>query len=490
MTEKTEDMLNDDQLSCAAWLESVKAGILWADVGTGKTVSTLTALLRKLLGFDAHKILVIGPRLVAERVWSAEVADWAHLRGLRVQRIVGTEKQRLAALGRDADIYTLTRDNVKWLEELFIRIVGTKPDGQPIRAQYRRWPFDTIVLDESQSFMSGESQRFKSMRRIRLLPGVCNIYLLSGSLMPNGYRCLWSQLFLVDGGARLGTSEDAYMRRYFTREVNDGVVTYELREGCAAQIDRKIADVVKVMRDMQQAVPHNHIRVRLDKQELKLYREMKRKNVLTFGDKQINAVNSGVLWGKLLQLANGAVYDGERVVHHLHDRKIEALLELLESLQGKVLIGYGFVHDIDRVLAALKKAGIQGVGVIRTNASLEAWKRDEIRVGVIHPASAGHGLNDLKDASHIVWFGLTPNFEYFQQLNGRVIGGHRRGDRQIGIHILVAEDTVDEDAVNMLQIKDGTQVTAQIRVAQSWIKGGPHEGNINSRTAEDADRAA
>jgi len=256
------------------------------------------------------------------------------------------------------------------------------------------------------------------------------------------------------------------LRRFYRKEVNDGVVSYELVEGTAETIDRLIAAVVLVMRDMQQAVPHNIIPVELSKDEQIKYNQLKRNNVLAFGDKQINAVNAGVLWGKLLQLANGAVYDGDRLVHVLHSRKIEALLELLESLQGRVLIGYGFVHDIDRIQAALASAGVKGVGIIRTSASLNAWKRGEIKVGIIHPASAGHGLNDLKDASHIVWFGIPSNFEFFQQLNGRVIGGHRREGRQIGIHILTTMRTVDESALDMLDSKNGTQRTAQIRVAQ------------------------
>ena len=470
-----EKDLNEDQRRVIAWLEHHKAGIVWGDVGTGKTVCMLTALLRLLARFDVHRILVVGPRLVAERVWHAQVEEWAHLSGLTVSRCVGTEKQRLAALGKKADIYTITRDNVGWLESLFIRVVGAGSDGQIKRAQYRKWPFDTVVLDESQSFMSASSQRFKSINRVRQLCGLDRIYLLSGSFLPNGYRCAWSQLKLVDGGARLGKKEDQFLRRYYRKEINDGIPSYELLEGAAEKIDAAIADVTLVMRDMQPAVPINIIPIELSKEEKRKYNELKRQNVLAFGDHQVNAVNAGVLWGKLLQLANGAVYDGERLVHVLHSRKIEALLELLESLPRPILLGYGFVHDVDRIQAALASARVPNVKIIRTNQSLESWKRGEIDIGIIHPGSAGHGLNDLKDAKAIVWFGLTPRREFWEQLNGRVVGGHRRQGRDIGIHVLLTRGTVDEDAMDMLNMKGDVQAGSQTRIAQRWIKEALHE---------------
>jgi SNF2 family DNA or RNA helicase len=463
-----ESDLNEDQRNTIAWIPERRGGIVWADVGTGKTVCMLTALLRLLGRFDVFRTLVVGPRLVTERVWHTEVETWAHLKDLTVSRVVGNEKQRLKALGTKADIYTVSRDNIAWLESLFIRIVGTDSAGKPQRAQYRRWPFDCVILDESQSFMSADSKRFDSMRRLRLLTGLERIYLLTGSFLPNGYRCAWSQCYLVDGGARLGTSEAAFLRRFYRKEVNDGVVSYELVEGAAQTIDRLIADIVLVMRDMQPAVPINQVKVSLSKEEKAKYSALKRNNVLAFGDKQINAVNAGVLWGKLLQMANGAVYDGDRQVHHLHDRKLDAIEELLESFRpdARVLIGYAFQHDLDRTQARLTKAGFKNLGVVRTNKSLDDWKAGRITRGLIHPASAGHGLNDLKDADHVVWFGVTPNFEQFQQLNGRTVGGHRRQGRDIGIHVLTAEGTVDEDAFDMLTSKDGTQKTSQTRIVE------------------------
>lgn len=385
--------------------------------------------------------------------------------------IAGTAKQRLAAINGDHnehDIWTISRDNVCWLESQFIRISGTDSKGTPTRAQFKRFPWDTVVLDESQSFKSQASKRFKSIRRLRRL--FDRIYLLSGSLMPNGYKDLWSQLYLVDGGKRLGNTEAAYHKRWFRKEVFEGVVTYDLREGAAEEIDRIISDVCMVMRDAKQVQPHNFIKVTLDKAEQQTYSKMARSSVISFGDTNINAVNAGVLWGKLLQLANGAVYDKERNWHLLHDKKIEALVELMESLPRRVLIGYAFKHDLARIQTALAKAKVAKVGIIRTNESLNDWKAGRIEKGIIHPKSAGHGLNDLKDAEAIVWFGLTPNLEDFQQLNGRVIGGHRLQGRKIGIHIILTENTVDADAAGMIDSKDVTQSTAQLRVMQRFLK--------------------
>ena len=452
------------------------SGVLWADVGTGKTVSALTALKELFNRFDIQRVLVVGPRLVAERVWHTEVTEWSHLQGLRVSRVVGTAAQRLKALAVDADIYTISRDNVEWLEALFIRIVGAKPDGSPIRAQYRKWPFDTLILDESQSFKAQSSKRTKSIRRLRRLAARC--YLLTGSFLPNGYRDVWSQMYLVDGGKRLGTTEDHFLRRYFSKEVNDGIPTYELLKGAGEEIDRLISDVVLVMRDMQPPVDKNFIRVSLDKSELKTYREMVRNSCLSLNGKEINAINAGVLWGKLLQMANGAVYDAEKKWHVLHTKKIEASVEVLESLPRPVIIGYGFVHDVERIQAALERAGISGVGILRTGRSLDDWRAGRIQVGIMHPASAGHGLNDLyvSGAENLIWFGLTPNREFYDQLNGRLTGGHRRTGRKVCIHHIICDQTVDEDGVAMLDFKGEQQLRAQINIARRIVEGVPHEG--------------
>jgi hypothetical protein len=463
MTLKQYSQLTSDQHDAIAFLENNETGGLWADVGVGKTISALTAIKRLFDRFDISKVLVVAPRLVTERVWHTEAAEWSHTNGLRVSRIIGTPAQRLKALAADADIYTVSRDNVVWLESLFIQWQGL------VRAQVKKWPFDLVVLDECQSFKSQSSQRFKSMRRLRRLFKRC--WLLTGSLLPHGYRDAWSQLYLLDGGARLGASESAYLAKYFTKELNDGIPSFTLREGAAAEIDAAIADIFHVMRDAQPPAPTNFIKVSLSKEERKLYSKMVRSSVLQLGEREISAVNAGVLWGKLLQMANGAVYDETHTWHEIHSRKLEALWELLESLPKPVIIGYGFVHDVERVFKHFPKS-LGRLAVLRTGKSLDAWRRGEIDYGIMHPASAGHGLNDLyvSGAENLVWFGLSPNREYYDQLNGRLTGGHRRTGRKDCIHHIVTEGTIDDDAVSLLDFKGSQQTTAQIRVAQKLAK--------------------
>ncbi len=466
---KTLFDLTNDQQGAVQFLERVDSGVIWADVGTGKTAVACTAVLDLLESFDIHRTLVVGTRLIADRVWNTEVKEWQHLTGLRVRRIVGTPEQRLAALNDDqADIWVVSRDNLCWLEEQFIRIVGTDPKGKPIREQFRKWKWDTVILDESQSFKSQTSNRFKSIRRLRRLFRRC--YLLTGSLMPNGYRDLWSQYYLVDGGERLGASENQFLEAFYSKSVNDGVVSYELRAGSAEKIDQLIADVTFVMKDTKPKVPRNIITVSLSDKQQKLYSKMARESVIDIGGATITAVNAGVLWGKLLQMSNGAVYDETKAYHVVHDAKIEALSELLEALPRPVLIGYGFVHDVERIKAALEKCGVERVGIIRTNRSLDAWRSGQIEVGIMHPASAGHGLNDLYVAGcrHVVWFGYSPNREFYDQLNGRVIGGHRRteGDDSYRIHHLHCANTLDDDALSIIDFKGDQALAAQLSIVK------------------------
>jgi len=451
-----------DQLDGYAWLDNRLTGGLWYDVGCGKTVVLCTHIKRLLDRFDCRRVLVVGPRLVAERVWSTEVTEWEHLRGLRVSRIIGTPAQRLAAIRADADIYTISRDNVPWLESLYIRWEGL------VRKQYAPFPWDCLVLDESQSFKSQSSDRTKSIRRLRRL--VSRVYESTGSLMPNGYRDVFQQAWLLDGGEALGEYEEHFLRLYFNKEVNDGVPSYSLKEGAAEKIDAKIAHLYHAVKDAQPPAPNNFIRVSLGPEERKNYSKMVRSSVLDIAGKQITAVNAGVLWGKLLQMANGAVYDEDHKWHEIHRRKLDALWELLESLPKPIIIGYGFVHDVERIFSSAPKS-VGRLGVLRTGKSLDAWRRGELDIGVMHPASAGHGLNDLyiSGAENLVWFGFTSNREFYDQLNGRLAGGHRRTGRKVCIHHIVADGTVDEDAEAMLNFKGEQQSAAQLRVAQRLV---------------------
>jgi SNF2 family DNA or RNA helicase len=466
---KTLFDLTGEQQEAVRFVERNLSGVLWCDVGVGKTVVACTAVLELLQSFETHRTLVVGTRLIADRVWNTEVKEWEHLTGLRVRRIVGTPAQRLAAFNADdADIWVVSRDNLCWLEDQFIRITGADAKGKPIRAQYRKWKWDTVILDESQTFKSQKSNRTKSMRRLRQLFPRC--YLLTGSLMPNGYRDLWSQYFLVDGGERLGKSENQYLEKFYIKSVLDGVPSYELRAGSAEKIDALIADVTFVMRDTRPKVPRNIIKVSLSDKEQKLYSKMARESVIDIGGEIITAVNAGVLWGKLLQMSNGAVYDEKRNWHVVHNAKIEALSELLEALPRPVLIGYGFVHDVERIKDSLASGGIPRVEIIKTNASLDAWRSGRIDVGIMHPASAGHGLNDLYVAGcrHVVWFGYSPNREFYDQLNGRVIGGHRRteGDDSYRIHHLHCANTLDDDALSIIDFKGEQALAAQVSIVK------------------------
>jgi hypothetical protein len=285
--------------------------------------------------------------------------------------------------------------------------------------------------------------------------------------MPNGYADLWTQAYLIDGGKRLGLTFTAFLERYFHKRMNDGIPSFDIKENAGKEIEAALADVFCIMRDAQPPAPTNFIKVHLDREELRRYRQMCRQSVLDMGEQQITAVNAGVLYGKLLQLANGAVYDADGKWHEVHTRKLDALWELLESLPRPVIVGYGFKHDVERIFQKAPKS-LGRVAVLRTSASLDAWRRGEIQVGVMHPASAGHGLNDLylSGAENLVWFGFTSSREFYDQLNGRIAGGHRRTGRTVCIHHLVAAGTIDEEAMSLLDFKGARQSDAQVRIAQ------------------------
>lgn len=247
--------------------------------------------------------------------------------------------------------------------------------------------------------------------------------------------------------------------------MNDGIPSYEILPHAAKEIDDRLATIFHVVRDAQPPAPRNIIRVPLAKSELAAYKRMARTSVFETDGRAITAVNAGVLYGKLLQLANGAIYDEQHNWHLVHNRKIEAVLELLEGLPRPVIIGYGFVHDVERLLRAVEGRE-KRVGILRTGKSLDQWRAGEIQVGIMHPASAGHGLNDLyvSGATNLAWFGPCPNREFYDQLNGRLVGGHRRAGRKVTIHHLIAEGTIDEDALELVDLKGEDQTSAQINI--------------------------
>lgn len=449
----TRTDLREYQERAAKFIRERDACALWMDMGLGKSITTLTAFSDLLSTFDARRMLVVAPLRVARDVWHAEVENWAHTQGLSVSRIIGTREQRIAAIKAPADIYTINRENIPWLESLFIQ--GKK--------QIRRWPWDVVVLDESQSFKTQGAMRSKSMRRLRRL--FHRIVELTGTPAPNGYADLWFQIYLLDFGQRLGRTETAYRLRWFDPPGFTEFGKWTLRPGSAAEIEAAISDIVLTLRaeDYLDLPPvnNNFIKVKLPEPLMKRYKALERESYLKIRDDvEITALNAAVLVGKLLQFANGAMYvDGSRW-EHLHDLKLDALFETLDGLSGPTLIAYEFVSDLERISKAMPAfCGKEKTwDVLKTEESVKRWNNGEIDYLLLHPASAGHGLNLQHSGSeNIVWMGSTNNLEHHQQLNARLAGGHRRGKRNITIHYIVAANTADEDMISLISRKELTQ---------------------------------
>lgn len=452
---KTRDNLYPYQRRAVEFIKTHPNCALFIECGLGKTVSAETAYLDLLESFDAQNALVLAPLRVARKVWKDETQEWDHLQGLNVVHIGGTQAQRLKALKTRADIHTIGRENTKWLIDQFIS--GKK--------QIRKWPWDTVILDESQSWKSQSSQRWKSLRLARqLFPRLIE---LTGTPAPNGYADLWSQIYLLDRGQRLGRSESAFKDRWFDAENCGDYSKYHIKPHAAAEIQAALSDIVLSLRvedyfDLPPVI-YNNVRVTLTESMLKAYKKFERTSIMqTLGGKTITAVNAGVAYNKLLQFANGAMYVDETGKYEvLHDAKIEALLETLESSSGPVLVGYGFIHDRKRIAAALERycGKNKTWAFMESDDQLEAFSRGELNIGVIHPASAGHGLNSMhkSGSTTIIWFGGTCNLEHFQQLNARLTGGIRRLGKNVVVHIIVADDTIDEEVVELLTLKAKTQ---------------------------------
>ena len=443
------------QLHAVEFVKTHPAAALWVDMGLGKTVSTLTAFADLQRDFEATRMLVIAPKRVARRVWSDEVKEWSHLNHLSVSRIVGDADECFAALKTKADIHTIGRERIPWLAAQFLDDNG--------KLKYR-WPWDLVVVDESQSFKSQGSQRWKALQAMR--PYFPRLTELSGTPSPNGYGDLWSQFYLLDRGRRLGSSGRSYLERWFTPPV--GMFTkWNLSRQGEIQIRDAIKDMVLSLREEDYLslppITDNFIRCTLSPAAMATYKEMAREYVAEVKGQKLTAVNAGVLDGKLLQLANGACYTGEDkkwVV--FHDEKVLALDETLEAMPGKALIAYGYQHDLERISKVVQtRARLDGktFAILRTDASFDAWAKGEIDWGILHPASAGHGLNDMYKAGceDIIHFGLTNNLEWYQQVNARIGGGHRRSGKNIRVHHIVADGTRDDAYVRLLRAKALTQ---------------------------------
>ncbi|GAA0763811.1 DEAD/DEAH box helicase [Clostridium sartagoforme] len=420
-----------------------KASGLFLDMGMGKTVSTLTAIDNLIFLGEVNKVLVIAPLRVAEDTWSTEVDKWDHLKHLRISKILGTKKQREEALNKDADIYVTNRENVDWL----------------VTECFDSWIWDMVIIDELSSFKSSKAKRFRALKKVR--PYFKRIVGLTGTPAPNSLIDLWPQVYLLDGGLRLGKTITGFKDRYFNPGRRNGYVVYnwELKEGSEAAIQNKISDICISMKaddylDLPERID-NKVEINLSKKSMEIYKKLEKDLVIELGEEDITAANAAVLTNKLLQMANGAIYSETKEVVKIHDEKIEKLEEIIDTSNGKsVLVFYNFKHDYNRISEMLtkKKTTYQ---TLNTSEDIKNWNDGKIQVALLHPASAGHGLNLQYGGNIIVWFGLTWSLELYQQANARL---HRQGQTEtVVIHHLVAKGTVDEDVMNALANKEINQ---------------------------------
>lgn len=449
------------QQFCEDFLLDKPAAGLLLDMGLGKTVITLTTVARWMYDrFEINKVLVVAPLRVAEDTWTKESAKWDHLQGLRVVRVLGTEAQRIRALQTDADIYCINRENIPWL----VKYYGAS------------WPFDGVVLDELSSFKNPSSKRFKAMRKVR--PLIKRIVGLTGTPSPNGLIDLWAQIYLLDQGERLGRTLTEYRNRYFNPGRRNGYVVYDWvpKPGAEDEIYNKISDICVSMKacdyiKLPERVDVVHT-VKLDDAARAAYAEMEKEAVLELGpDAVVDAGTAAVVSNKLLQIANGAVYDEDDRVHPIHHAKLDALEDIIEAINGRpVLVFYSFRHDLERIMRRFPLAKkLEGA------AEIDAWNRGEIPILLAHPAGAGHGLNLQAGGNHIVWFGLPWSLELYQQANARI---HRQGVKgeRVTITHLVAEGTIDEDVMRVLA-RRATRQDALLEAVKARIKKYQEGGN-------------
>ena len=440
---------HDYQSFCIEYIKTHPVAALLLDMGLGKTVITLTALNDII--FDdllVSKVLVIAPLRVSRDTWPAEVKKWDHLKDLDISVIVGDLRTRKAAVSASAQVYVINRENIKWLVEYY------EKNGL-------RWDFDCVVIDELSSFKNYQSQRFKWLRKVR--PFVHRWIGLTGTPTSNGLMDLWAEIGILDGGERLGRFIGRFRESYFkpgSMNPSTGVVfSYIPRPGAEEQIYDRISDITISMKaldylQLPDCIYVNH-EVEMNDQERRLYDQLKRDLIIPTDDGDIDAANAASLSNKLLQMANGAVYDENKTPRFIHNRKLEMLEDLIESANGQpVLIAYWFKHDRTRIMEYLTAAGY-AVRDIRSSADINDWNSGSIPVALIHPASAGHGLN-IQDGGHIlIWFGLTWSLELYQQTNARL---WRQGQKEtVTIHHIVTKNTVDEDVLAALASKDVTQ---------------------------------
>lgn len=436
---------HDYQRYATEYIESHPEAAVFLDMGLGKTSITLTALNNLLFDyFDVHRILVVAPLRVARNTWSDEIEKWEHLHNLTFAIAVGSEKERLEALKKEADITMINRENLQWLIE---------KSGQPFE-------YDMVVIDELSSFKNHQAKRFKALMKVR--PKVKRIVGLTGTPSSNGLMDLFAEFKILDMGMRLGRFIGQYRNTYFKPDKVNGPIVYSYKPlpGAEDAIYEKISDITISMKaadhlKMPELINTKYM-VHLSEKEKKKYEDMKAELVLALPEGEITAANAASLSGKLSQMANGAVYADDESILPIHDRKLDALEDIIESANGKpILIAYWFKHDLMRIEQRLteKKIPFQKLD---SDASMKKWNRGELPVALIHPASAGHGLNLQSGGSTIVWFGITWSLELYQQTVARLYRQGQSSGTVTVIHILT-EGTVDEKIVKALADKDSAQ---------------------------------
>lgn len=431
---------HDYQRYAAEFIITHPISALLLDMGLGKTSITLTAINDLLFdSFEIHKVLVVAPLRVARDTWSAEIEKWEHLKNLRYSVVTGTAQERISALCIPADIYIINRENVQWLVEESGLI----------------FDFDMAVIDELSSFKNHQSKRFRAFMKVR--PKMKRIVGLTGTPASNGLMDLFAEFKLLDMGERLGRLIGQYRNAYFQPDKRNGMVIYSYKPlpNAERQIYDKISDITISMKaadhlKMPELISSEYT-VQLSENEKEKYDRLKKDLIFSTEDNEVTAANAASLSNKLSQMANGAVYSDDESVIEIHDRKLDALEDIIESMNGKpLLVAYWFKHDLERIRKQFD------VREIKSSDDISDWNSGKIPVALIHPASAGHGLNLQSGGSTLVWFGLTWSLELYQQTNARLWRQGQTADTVVIQHIIV-KGTIDEQIMKALKTKDTTQ---------------------------------
>ena len=432
----SRDLMHDYQNRAVRFIKDVPKCALWLDMGLGKTLTTLTAISDLFDEMLISKVLIVAPLRVANKTWSDEIKNWSHTKGVRYSICTGSAKNRVVALNKPSDVYIINRENIPWLVDFY----------------GKKWPFDMVVIDESSSFKSPSSARFKALKKVS--PLITRMVQLTGTPTPNGLMDVWSQIYLLDGGERLGRSMTHYKQCYFTADY----MGYKFTPVHDAQerIERKISDLVLSMTaDDYLTLPGRidlHHRIELSEKHLKQYLSFEKEFITAISDTEIAVFNAAALANKLLQFANGCVYSEDKTPIAIHDKKLDALEDIIESANGEpVLVAYNFKTDLERITQRFPSATV----LDKEGRVIDDWNNGKVKLLLAHPASAGHGLNLQKGGNIVVWFGLNWSLELYQQFNGRL---HRQGQtKPVTIFHIVAEGTIDEKILLALASKAKTQ---------------------------------